>query len=79
MDPRPWEKSEITERFKALRRKTHFTQSRLGELIGICRQTINEIERGRVMPHEGTWKRFYELESKHCQPPVSPVPHWEDA
>ena len=65
MDTRPWEKFEIAERFKALRRKALLSQTRLAGILGICRQSVCEIEKLRVMPHYATWDRFCELERKH--------------
>src|SRR5215831_16279609 len=50
-DTRPWTRQEIASRFRALRRKALFTQSRLADLIGICRQAVNKIENARAMPH----------------------------
>ena len=59
---RPFEKSEIAWRFKALRRRARLTQASLGDSLGVCRQSICEIETERVWPHEGTWQRFFALE-----------------
>jgi DNA-binding XRE family transcriptional regulator len=50
-DTRTWKKSEIAVRFRTLREKAYFTQSRLGELIGLSRKCICQIESGSVMPH----------------------------
>ena len=77
MDTRPWKKREIASRFRALRRKALFTQRRLGEIIGICRQSVNEIERRHVKPHEGTWDEFCELEAKYNRPSVILPTNWE--
>jgi len=70
MDSRPWEKSETARRFRALRRKARVSQSLLAEIIGICRQSVSEIENRRVMPHPSTWARFSELEATHKQPKI---------
>jgi len=67
-DTRPWTRQEIASRFRALRRKALFTQSRLADLIGICRQAVNKIENARAMPHPTTWYRFCQLETKHNRP-----------
>ncbi len=78
MDTRPWEKSETAERFRALRRKAVLSQSLLGEIIGVCRQSVSEIENAHVMPHPSTWDNFCALETKHNQPPISSTVHWPD-
>ena len=77
MDRRPWKKSEIAQRFRALREKALLTQKRLGEIIKVCRQSVNEIEGGRVMPQPTTWQRFVELEWKHNRPPICMPTHWD--
>jgi DNA-binding XRE family transcriptional regulator len=76
MDSRQWEKSETAERFKALRRKSLMTQRQLGQIIGICRQSVSEIESARVMPHSATWERFVALETKHNRPPITFPDRW---
>jgi len=68
MEFRPDHKFVVARRFKSLRRKAHLSQSVLGWLIDICRQSVNEIENRRVMPHQSTWDRFCDLEGKHKQP-----------
>jgi hypothetical protein len=40
----------------------------LGSIMGVCRQSICEIENAHVMPHPSTWERFVDLETKHNQP-----------
>lgn len=76
MDARPWEKSETARRFKALRRKARVSQSLLAESIGICRQSVSEIENRHVMPHPSTWARFSELEATHKKPKIRMPKHW---
>ena len=70
----------IAERFRALRQKARITQKRLGDIIGVCRQSVNEIENNRVMPHCSTVERFKELEARHEQERRSEVsllhPFW---
>jgi DNA-binding XRE family transcriptional regulator len=80
MDSRPCGKPEIAERFKALRRQFGLTQSRLGKLIGICRQSISEIENACVTPHDSTWDRFCEHESRGQEPGIEHLPehYWRD-
>ena len=63
--PSPEAKTAIAKRFKALRRKAHITQKKLGDIIGICRQAVNEIENRRVYPHYTTLDKFSDLEAKH--------------
>jgi len=65
--PSPDAKAAIAKRFMALRRKSRMTQEQLGEIIGICRQSVNEIENRRVYPHYTTIDRFAALESRHEQ------------
>jgi transcriptional regulator with XRE-family HTH domain len=77
MDSRPLEKSETAKRFKALRRKARLSQSLLAEFIGVCRQTVNKIERRRAMLHSSTWARFSELEAKHNAPKIVLPAHWD--
>jgi len=76
MEFQPCEKSEVAERFRALRRKARLKQSRLAEIIGICRQSVSEIENARVMLHHSTWERFVDLETRHYQPLISFPEHW---
>lgn len=63
MDTRPFEKSEIAQRFREFRRKALYTQRSLGKAIGVCRQTICEIEAGLVKPHVRTWEKFCKREA----------------
>jgi DNA-binding XRE family transcriptional regulator len=79
MDARPWGRSEIADRFKALRRKALLTQKYLGSLIGVDRKTINRIENLRTLPWPRTWRNFTELESRHKQPKFEPPKHWFEA
>jgi len=77
MEFRPDHKFVVARRFKALRLKASISQSLLGEIIGICRQSVNEIENRRVMPHSSTWRKFWEFESRHNQPPMRLPVHWQ--
>jgi len=54
------------------------TQLLLGRIIGICRQSVWEIEHRRVMPHASTWARFTELEAAHNAPKIVFPAHWTD-
>jgi DNA-binding XRE family transcriptional regulator len=76
MEFRPDDKFAVSERFKSLRRKAGLTQSDLGRLIGLCRQSVNEIENRRVMPHYTTWNLFCDFEAKHNQPQIELPVHW---
>jgi len=67
MEQRPQQKSRIASRFKALRRKSLLSQSRLAFALGVCRQSVNEIENRRVLARYGTWERFCALEARHTQ------------
>jgi DNA-binding XRE family transcriptional regulator len=79
MDSRPDQKFAIARRFKALRRKAFLSQSFLARIIGVCRQTVNKIERRRVMPHRRTWDNFCNLEAKHRQAQtVRLTVHWPE-
>jgi DNA-binding XRE family transcriptional regulator len=72
----PDPKSDVAIRFKTLRRKACLTQADLGHYIGVCRQTVNEIENCRVMANSMTLDSFCDLEAKHNQPPISSPEHW---
>lgn len=63
----PEAKADIAARFKALRRKAMLSQADLGNLIGICRQSVSKIENCRVWPHYTTSDRFSDLEVSHEQ------------
>ena len=76
MDTRPWEKTEIANRFKALRHKARLTQLELGYFIHIDRKSVCRIENLRTMPGPRTWRRFAEFESKHNQPKIELPKHW---
>lgn len=41
------------------------SQATLGEIIGIYRQSVNEIENRRVYPYYTTIDRFADLEERH--------------
>ena len=70
------QRAAIAKRFKWLRRKVPFTQSELGKYIGLCRTSVNRIERRRVTPRLSTWSRFLAFEAKHQQPAVRMPTHW---
>jgi DNA-binding XRE family transcriptional regulator len=76
----PEAKAEIAARFKALRREAILSQSDLGDLIGICRQSVSEIENCRVWSHYTTLNRFSDLEASHEQARLARLPrfpkHW---
>ena len=62
---RPRDRTEIASRFRGLRKRAYFSQAKLARLIGVSRQSINEVESGRVLARESTWQRFFELEQRH--------------
>jgi DNA-binding XRE family transcriptional regulator len=75
--PSPEARADIAARFKALRRKAILSQSNLGDLIGICRQSVSEIENSHVWPHYTTLDRFSDLEVNHEQARLPRFPkHW---
>ena len=76
MEFRPDDRLTVAERFMALRRKEHFTQARLGQILGVCRQSVWEIESQRVRLHRSTWDRFVEFEERHMQPAIDLPKHW---
>jgi DNA-binding XRE family transcriptional regulator len=79
MDSRPDHKFAIARRFKTLRKKALLSQSFLARILGVCRQTVNQIERCRVMPHRKTWDNFFNLEAKHRQVrTVHLTMHWPE-
>jgi DNA-binding XRE family transcriptional regulator len=53
------------------------TQRVLADLVGVCRQSISEIENARVMPNHSTWKNFCDLETAHNQPEIVLPAHWQ--
>ena len=65
MVTRPDDRGEIGGRFRKLRCLSHLTQRQLAELVGICRQSVSEIERHHVMLRRSTWNRFVDLETRH--------------
>lgn len=65
MGSRRGDKVAVANRFKAFRRKSLMSQAQLGFVIEICRQAVNRIENGRVMPHYSTLERFRNLEARH--------------
>jgi DNA-binding XRE family transcriptional regulator len=76
IDARPEQKADIARRFKRLRDRAMFTQADLARLIGVCRSTVNRIERRRVMLRIKSWRRFVEFEAKHRNPAVRMPTYW---
>lgn len=76
---RPDYKAEIARRFKKLRRRARMTQATSGDIIGICRQAVKEIENRRVMPHYTTLSQFSDLEARHedRKAVLTPVLRWD--
>jgi len=79
-EAKPQNRSAIAERFFAVRRKERLSQSQLGEYIGLCRQSVNEVEKCRVTPHDSTWNRFCGYEREARQPGIAHLPknYWRD-
>lgn len=63
----PSAKAAIAKRFRTLRKKALLSQADLGEVLGICRQSVSAIENCRVWPHFTTMDRFSDLEAKNDQ------------
>lgn len=79
-EAKPPNRTVIAERFIALRRTVGLSQSRLGKYVGLCRQAVSEIENCHVMPHDSTWARFCEYESRGREPGIEHLPkhYWRD-
>lgn len=76
MEFRSNERLAVAERFRALRRKALLTQARLGLNIGICRQTVSEIESQRVRLHSSTWEDFVRFELKYSDASKVELPRY---
>jgi DNA-binding XRE family transcriptional regulator len=72
----PEARAAIAARFKGVRKKAKLSQAQLGDLIGLCRQSVNKIESCHVWPHYTTWDRFCDFEAKHNQPQIVLPAHW---
>lgn len=57
-EAKPQNREAIAGRFMALRRRLGFSQSRLGKMVGICRQSVSEIENEHVLARDSTWHQF---------------------
>jgi DNA-binding XRE family transcriptional regulator len=79
-EAKPQDKSAISDRFIALRMRWGLSQSRLGRVVGLCRQTVSEIENRHVTPHDATWDRFCEHEGRTQEPGIGHLPehYWRD-
>lgn len=75
-DTRPWERSEIADRFKALRKKVRLSQCELGKFLHIDRKSVCRIERSRTVPGPRTWKRFEEFEAGHDEGRIELPADW---
>ena len=73
---RPRDKTEIAGRFKKLRDFALMTQLQLGQIIGIGRQAVWEIEHERTLPRDRTWGRFVALEGKLLSEDTVPSCLW---
>jgi DNA-binding XRE family transcriptional regulator len=61
----PEAKADFAMHFKAIRRRAGLTQTELGHMIGLCRQSVSEIENCHVWPHYTTLECFCELEARY--------------
>jgi len=61
----PEAKADFAMHFKALRWRAGLTQTELGHMIGLCRQSVSEIENCRVWPHYTTLECFCKFEAKY--------------
>jgi DNA-binding XRE family transcriptional regulator len=62
---RPDDRRLVARRFRALRLRALLTQAHLGTILDLRRQSVNEIENCRVMPHAKSWDHFCALENRH--------------
>jgi DNA-binding XRE family transcriptional regulator len=51
--------------WKQFRADNLLSQKFLAEIIGVVRRTVQHIENARVIPQEGTLKKFAELQAKY--------------
>lgn len=57
-------RQKIGARFKEYRAWAQITQQQLGNLIGLERSNVSDIERAAHLPRHGTLSKFVTLESK---------------
>jgi DNA-binding XRE family transcriptional regulator len=50
--------------WKSFRKVYLFTQKRLGDIVGISRRTVQQIEAGKVTPHPATLRKFISYRQK---------------
>ena len=62
---RPDDRRVVSRRFRSFRRRALLTQAHLAAILELCRQAVNTIESGRVLPHLETWNKFCFLELRH--------------
>ena len=79
-EAKPQSRSAIADRFIALRERMGLSQSRLARYVGLCRQSVNQIENCRVTPHDSTWDRFHNFERRGQEPGIEHLPkhYWRD-
>jgi len=78
---KPQNRSAIAERFIAERRRWGFSQFRMGEMIGICRQSVSKIENEHVLARDSTWYQFCEyVEVRQVSERMAGLPenYWRD-
>jgi DNA-binding XRE family transcriptional regulator len=79
-EAKPRSRSAVADRFVALRREMGLSQSRLGRYIGLCRQSVSEVENCRVTPHDSTWDRFCDYEREGQESGIEHLPkhYWRN-
>ena len=81
-EAKPQNRYAVAERFVALRRSAGFSQSRLGKMIGICRQSVSKIENEHALARDSTWHQFCEYaEIRQLSERMAGLPenYWRDA
>lgn len=58
------QRKQIAHRFVSYRENALLTQGQMGALLGITRQSLIKIEKGRRMPRVGVVRKFEALEAK---------------
>lgn len=80
-EAKPQNRSAIAERFIALRRRVGLSQSCLGKMMGICRQSVSKIENEHVLARDSTWHQFCEYaEIRQLSERMAGLPenYWRD-
>lgn len=59
------DRKKRAEEWRQFRRNHLFTQTRLADIVGISRRTIQQIEAGKITPHPDTLRVFATFRKKH--------------